>query len=357
MDKKEFKNINKEKDRVFDKFKLFFNDYSTNSTEDNLNGLLDIYQELVPNWVEQFNKLNENIREKNPTGNEVYDDFLRVKLPEGYSVDNLKVPKNEFDNSFKNIMHRGRIIHLSNKIAHYADYAFNSRLRYYLYENMIYPDTPEQFEDIRKCIRNIYRPTVKPIVKRNIQENLIIEYGFKAEDFDNGVLDSYNFRTLIEAYNMGMYIKDEEIESVNKKVIDNDRYDVSYGIKKMDDFNTVFVMDVQKFGQFAVHIKSPDLISQIKRKYNMPLYAMETKMLVDHMSDKAIEFIEDSKNDDSLDEERGISKIDKDSKRQRMRLKEEIKFLNLSKAEKHEIAVKGGLIKNDLEEIDDEERW
>jgi len=45
--------------------------------------------------------------------------------------------------------------------------------------------------------------------------------------------------------------------------------------------------------------------------------------------------------------------------KQRVRLLEELKFLDLTKAEKHELGVKGGLTRKELQELDDakEERW
>lgn len=155
-----------------------------------------------------------------------------------------------------------------------------------------------------------------------------------------------------------MYMKALEIENVNKLAHDYDLDDVSYGVKKVDEDNILFVMDVQGFGQFSVHMKEPNLIAQIKNKYRMPIYRRKTEMLVNHMSEDAKEFVQECREDDSMDEERNIPKFASETRKQRARLLEEIKFLDLTKAEKHELAVKGGLMKKELEELDftEEER-
>lgn len=110
-------------------------------------------------------------------------------------------------------------------------------------------------------------------------------------------------------------------------------------------------MDIQRFGQFSVHIKDKELISQIRTEYKMPLYNRETNMLVDRISDKAKEFFGDARNDYSLDKERRIPRFISEKRKKRARLKEEIKYLDLKPEKKHELAVKGGLIKRELEEI------
>lgn len=340
-------------------FNKLFDNYVINSTSYNLNKLLDIYQSLIPDWVEHFNDFNQELRERNPAPNKVFDEFLKVQLPKEYSVNDLKVSTDKkCYNIFDNIMQRGRTIHLSNKIAHHIDYLFDSKIRGYLYKHDIFPETPEDLKYIKRCIRQYYRPNSAYNVKQFAKRDLVYKFGFNPYDFNEGnELDRKNFPLLIKSYNNAMFIKDTEIENVNRLVIDNGRYDISYGLKEDDEYNTLFVMDIQRFGQFAVHVKNPDLISKIKVKYRMPLYRRETNFLVDHLSDKAKEFMEDAKNDASLDKERDIPINSNTSLKQRERLAAEIKFLGLSKAEKHEIAVKGGLIRRNLENIDsDEER-
>lgn len=338
---------------VFKRFEEVCKKYSASPSEDNLNALLEIYQALVPNWIESFNQFNRSLSERNSTKNRIFDDFLRVQLPDGYSIEDLKAPKNKDHNSFIDIMQRGRIIHLSNKIAHQFEFIFESRLKEFMQTNGITMDTPDEFYEIKRLIRQRYNPKTKFRTKATAESILISQFGFESEDFAEGKnLDILDFAELIRAYNDAMYIKDTEIESVDRLVHDYGRKDISYGLKKVDDDNILFVMDIQKFGQFAVHIKDPNLISQIRVKYRMPLYRRETRLLVDHMSDKAKEFLDDAKTDDSMDTERGIPKFISSSKKQRERLKAEIKFLDLTEAEKHEIAVKGGLIRRDLEEID-----
>lgn len=339
--------------RVFERFEEICRRYSVRSSEDNLNALLDVYQILIPNWKGDFNRFNRRLSQKNSTNNKVFDDFLRIQLPEDYSIENLKARRNEGGNSFIDIMQRGRIIHLSNKIAHQFDFIFESRLKEFMQTMCIPIHTPEEFYEIKRLIRQRYNARTKSGIKGAAEAILISQFGFEPEDFMEGKnLDTLDFKDLIKGYNDGMYIKDTEIENVDRLVHDQGRKDVSYGLKKVDDQNTLFVMDIQKFGQFSVHVKDPNLISQIRVRYRMPLYRRETSLLVDHMSDKAKEFLEAAKTDDSLDEERRIPRYVSDARKQRERLTEEIKFLDLTGAEKHELAVKGGLIRGNLEEID-----
>jgi len=257
-------------------------------------------------------------------------------------------------------MNRGRIIHLSNKIAHQFEYIMDSKLKEYMTRNGIEAATKEEFRQIKSLIRKIYREGSKDTVKQKAKETLKQDYHFTEEDFEKGRnLDSRNLPELVKVYNDGMYIKALEIENVNRLAHDYDRDDISYGVKKIDEDNILFVMDVRGYGQFSVHMKDPNLIAQIKTKYTMPIYRRKTEMLVNYVSKQAKEFIEESKQDDSMDEERNIPKHASEIRKKRARLLEELKFLDLTKAEKHELGVKGGLNRKELQELDnaEEERW
>lgn len=339
---------------IIKEFDLICQKYPITASEDNLNNLLDLFQKMRPNWIKDFNNLDKKLNSRN--NNKIHSDFLSVQLPEEYTVEELKAPKNEDKDSYTDIMQRGRIIYISNKIAHQFDYIFQSRLREYMAKRKIRANTSEEFYEIKRLVRQRYNQRTKPNVKEMSERKLIAQYGFKAEDFSaKRSLNMLGFNKLIKAYNDAMYIKDTEIESVNTLVQRYSRQDVSYGIKKDDEYNTLFIMDIQNFGQFAVHIIDPSLISQIKTKYEMPLYKRESLMLVDYMSDTAKEFVEKVPTDASMDQELKISEFMKEPKKQRARLKERIKCLDLTAGGKHEIAVKSGLKRKELQEIDKSE--
>lgn len=343
---------------IFEGFEQIYEKYAQRASEENLNGLLEVYQAIMPNWVKDYNDLSKRLHDKSEIHSKEFDDFLDIQLPKDYTVKSLKASKNEKNSVFVDIMQRGRIIHLVNKIAHQFEYIFENKLRQYIMENDITLYSLEEFYQVKKLVRTLYAKGTENEVKELARNKLIRNYEFD-EDFDQKENSEFlQLPALIKAYNNAMYIKDMEIENVNSLAHNYDRSDISYGIKREDEDNTLFVMDVFKFGQFSVHIKNPELAAQIKREYTMPIYRRKTAMLVNYMPKKAKEFVRDSKTDDSLDEERNIPIHASSARKQRMRLMEEIKFLNLSKGAKHEMAVKGGLLREELEEIDktEEER-
>lgn len=357
MEKKE---VGRFDDYIIEEFEAIYGDYNIQSSEQNLNRLLDVFQKLKPNWVEKFNELDQRLIDEKEIEDETFSNFLSIKLPKAYTVDRLKAPKNEKNSALVDIIQRGRIIHLVNKIAHHFEDVFDNRIMEYMIKNNIPCETREEFYDVKRQIRQIYNSNTRNRVKEIAQSNLILSYGFEEKDFARGKnLDALNLPELVRAYNNGMYIKALEIENVNRLVHDYDRDDISYGVKKFDEDNILFVMDVRGYGQFSVHMKDPNLIAQIKTKYTMPIYRRKTAMLVNYVSKQAKEFIEESKQDDSMDEERNIPKHASEIRKQRARLLEELKFLDLTKAEKHELGVKGGLTRKELQELDDseEERW
>lgn len=345
---------------IFTTFDDIMEKYAGNVSEDNLNQLLELYERVTPNWVHSFNVLSKDLQEQSNSKSREFSDFFSLQLPKNYSVKHLKAPKNKTNDIGKDIMQRGRIIHLSNKLAHQFEYIFDSALKGYMTQNDMMPQTPEEFYDVKKLVRQMYNPRTNEKIKQRARDILMTTYEFQLDDFEIGKnLDALPLPELIKAYNDAMYIKASEIENVNALAHNYDRQDISYGLKKDDDSKTLFVMDVQGFGQFSVHVVDPNLIAQIKRKYKMPLYRKKTAMLVNAVSAKTKEFIQESKEDASMDEERRIPKNVSEARKRRLRLKEEIMFLDLTKAEKHELAVKGGLRKQELEEIDnaEEERW
>lgn len=258
------------------------------------------------------------------------------------------------------IMNRGRIIHLANKIAHQFEYIMDSRLKEYMTRNDIQVETKEQFRQIKSLMKKVYRKDTKDSVKQMAKETLKQEHHFAEEDFEAGKnLDTLMLPELIKAYHNGMYLKALEIGQVDRLAKKHNRQDISYGLRRESDDDILFVMDVSKFGQFSVHVKDPALVAQIRRTYEMPIYRTKTAMLVNHLPNKTKQFIQDSIEDDSLDEERGIAENATEPQKRQARLVAEINELRLPKGAKHDIAVKAGLRKRNLERIDqmkDEER-
>lgn len=337
----------------FRELDTFYKDYELRDSEENLNELLNVYQRIQPDWVERFNELHQKLLNENKIKDKTFNDFLVVQLPKKYTVQNLKVPKNKNSDPFVDVMQRGRIIHLANKIAHCFERIFDRNLKKYMKENGLDSISKNSFEEVKKLVKKVYTPTTKEEVTEEAKTILQEKYGFAKVDFEEGKnLDTLKFPELIKAYDNGMYIKDREMISVNNLVQFYGLEDVSYGVKREGE-EDLFVMDIQGFGQFSVHMVEKDLVSQIKAKYKMPIYRMETATLVNHMSDDAKEFMQDAKEDDSMDDERDISNSMSELQKQRVRLLEELKFLDLTKAEKHELGVKGGLTRKELQELDD----
>lgn len=356
--------INKEK--IAEILKRFNNnidkEYMLNTSDQNLNNLLSFYKELVPDWKKKYNKFNKRINTSEERG---FDELLGAQLPpKSYTIDDLKVSANnsEGKNSREilvdDIMQRGRIIHLSNKIAHEFEHIFRATLKEYIRVNEIkIPNYRRNFKNVLSLMRKAYSPTLDED-KKDIAKQELKKFGFRDEDFEEGKnLDECNFDQLILGFSNAMKIKDMEIENVHLLARENKVKEISYGYKEdgTERNGSLFVMDVLNFGQFSVHVKSIDLIEQLKTSpYQMPVYSLETDMLVDHQSKEAREFYDNAISNEEFDEQIGINDKTLDIDKERRRLVEHIKQLDMPKGRKHELGVRYGLGRKQLKRIEAE---
>lgn len=87
-----------------------------------------------------------------------------------------------------------------------------------------------------------------------------------------------------------MCIKDAELHKI-VSLLEEDKLS-SYGMITHTEVESgkekernLFVLDVPFFGQMSVHIKSPELISQLgKHKYPYPVYQRESILLTDRLT-------------------------------------------------------------------------
>lgn len=92
---------------------------------------------------------------------------------------------------------------------------------------------------------------------------------------------------------------------------------------------------------------------QIKESpYQMPIYSFETDLLVDYKSKKAREFYENAINNQEFDERLGINEKTLDKDKERRRLVEHIKQLDMPQGKKHELGVRYGLTRKQLKRIE-----
>lgn len=337
-------------------------EYMLNTSEQNLNNLLSFYRELVPDWKRKYNKFNKRI---NTSEDNIFDELLGAQLPSKiYTIEDLKV--NSDDNKGRNsreilvndIMQRGRIVHLSNKIAHEFEHFFRATLKEYMRTNEIkIPNYKKNFQNVLGLMRKAYSPTLSED-KKDIAKQELKRFGFKDEDFEFGKkLDECNFEQLILGFNNAMKIKDMEIENIHLLAKQNRVKEISYGYKEDQTGRnrSLFVMDISNFGQFSVHVKSMDLIEQLKETpYQMPIYSVETDILVNYKSKRAREFYESAINNQEFDERLGINEKTPDKDKEKRRLVEHIKQLDMAKGKKHELGVRYGLTRKQLKRIEAE---
>ncbi len=337
-------------------------EYMLNTSEQNLNNLLSFFRELVPDWKKKYNKFNKRINTSEERG---FDELLGAQLPaKRYTIDDLKVTpdnsegKNSRELLIDDIMQRGRIIHLSNKIAHEFEHIFRATLKEYIRVNEIrIPNNRGNFKNVLALMRKAYSPTLDED-KKDVAKQELKRFGFRDKDFEEGKnLDECNFKELILGFSNAMKIKDMEIENVHLLARENKVKEISYGYKEdgTGRNGSLFVMDVSNFGQFSVHVKSIDLIEQLKTSpYQMPIYSIETDMLVDYQSEQAKEFYNNAIANQEFDDKLGINERTIDKDRERRRLVEHIKQLDMPKGRKHELGVRYGLTRKQLKRIEAE---
>lgn len=145
-------------------------------------------------------------------------------------------------------------------------------------------------------------------------------------------LKQMGYDVLAKAYINSMAVKDEAIaESIDLLKEDKDQ---SFGLAKIRNGKTkkeenIFVIDIPCFGQMSVHIYAPELITSLSEyKYTYPIYQTENVLLSDRASKYQESFLSKSTEE----------------------LIESLKKLK-SKKEAHEIAVKAGLTKEEIDII------
>lgn len=342
-------------------YSSFINEeYMLNTPDQNLNNLLDFYKELVPNWKQTYNKFNKRI---NTSEDKKFDELLGAQLSRNVSIDSLKISpdsqegKNSREILIDEIMQRGRIVHLSNKIGHEFEHILKSTLKEYVRTHEIkIPNYKRNFNRVVSLMRKAYSPTLDDS-KKEVAKDELKKFGFSDKDFEKGNLDECNFESLNIGFNNSMKIKDMEIENIHLMIKKNKVKEISYGYKEDTTSKkaSLFVMDVANFGQFSVHVKSVDLIEQLKSSpYQMPVYSIETDLLVDHKSEAANEFYKNAISNSEFDEKLGITEKTIDKEKERRRLIEQIRALDMPQGRKHELGVRYGLGRKQLKRIESE---
>jgi len=240
----------------FRELDVFYKGYELRNSEENLNGLLNVYQRIQPDWVERFNNLHQRLLNKNKIKEKTFNDFVVVQLPKKYTVQNLKAPKNKNNDPFVDVMQRGRIIHLANKIAHCFERIFDSNLKKYLRENGLDSISKSSFEEVKKLVKKVYNPTTKEEVIEKAKTILQEKYGFAKMDFEEGVFSDKDFISpsyinlsnpkLIEIDEMYYstliavnYYREQE-DLILKNLIDtNINMNISVFYEKQDSYKTI----------------------------------------------------------------------------------------------------------------------
>ncbi len=118
---------------AIDKLNKVHENYSVNSSKDTLNELLEIYQEINPDWVKEYNRREEEKLKYRKTQSSVLDKLILNKLPNNFDVSKIK-SKRKIGKNDEQIdpIELGRIIHISNKIAHTYESAINNIINEYV---------------------------------------------------------------------------------------------------------------------------------------------------------------------------------------------------------------------------------
>lgn len=118
---------------AIDKLNKVHENYSVNSSKDTLNELLEIYQEINPDWIKEYNRREEEKLKYRKTQSSVLDKLILNKLPNNFDVSKIK-SKRKIGKNDEQIdpIELGRIIHISNKIAHTYESAINNIINEYV---------------------------------------------------------------------------------------------------------------------------------------------------------------------------------------------------------------------------------
>lgn len=349
---------------IIKEFIRFNNLYSSNTNGKNLNYLLEFYQDLNPYWVQDYNRMIDRVRREKTTGSRVNDEIVYMNLPPKYSVRDLKVEETGKDRDlYDEIMLKGRIIQLSNKIAHIFDHEIHDIVDEYLKKYEL-----RYNEETRNKIYNLVSDAFDP--KSTEEQRMYASNALVGYDVMVDWIKDERLPMLIEARDHAYSIKDQEICNVHKQAEEwknvrkrGDVRQVSYGRKLDENGKSLFVMDIDNFGQFSVHMPKHSMTGHIKRRYPMPNYQRNTVVLNDYRNPAFTAFLSDAIEDDEWDEEISNGRRYSEKTLKSLRLVKAIKDIisysegevGISKEQAHELAVKSGLSLRDQKDIDDSE--
>lgn len=107
--------------------------YSLNSSKDTLNELLEIYQEINPNWQKEYNRREEEKLQYRNTNSSVFDGLILNKLPSNFDTSKIKSKRKiGKDDEPIDPIELGRIIHIANKISHTYELEINNIITEYI---------------------------------------------------------------------------------------------------------------------------------------------------------------------------------------------------------------------------------
>lgn len=195
------------------------------------------------------------------------------------------------------------------------------------YESLIYHFNNREMDQIAKSAHRYFIAESNMNTKAaNIAQRQLAKNGITIDEIE--ILRKRGYDALAKGYVDCMAIKDEAIaESI--KILKEDKTQ-SFGLAKVKNGKreeNVFVIDVPCFGQMSVHIYDEKLISALSEdKYKYPIHNFDNVLLID----KASEYQEGFLLQDTPE------------------LIESLRRLK-SRKEAHEIAVKAGFEKDELE--------
>lgn len=286
--------------------------------------IMEAIEKINSNYISEFRK----IETKKPKTRqiEIDDDFeLRsvIEAAEGLPI-----------------VEKALEIFYSNKIAHLcrtaqknmiSDLTQEENEKNMGYESLMYRFSDEEMNRVA-IFTHRYFIAKKSLNKKveNIAKRRLEKDGINQEMLN--VLEERGYDVLSKTYLDCMAIKSETIdESVELLKKDENQ---SFGMAKVKNNKTgkeesLFVIDVPCFGQMSVHICSEELMTQLSDcEYKYPIYQTENVLLIDSVSKYQANLLKKSNSE----------------------LIQELKAMK-SREEAHEIAVKAGFNRSELEEI------
>lgn len=258
---------------------LDLENYLIMDESEKLDLLLEMFKQFKSDYIDNYNKMEEKKSER-----------VQISIPRGYDLkDLIKSVDGEI------ILQKALEIYYSNKVAHYAEYWQKDFLRQFLkkYQN------PENLFDIiinDSRLFGIINNSLFRIFDEYNQDNtreikyhkdILKRYGIGERELR---ILGKSIPSLVNIYRDAMCIKDAELHEI-VSLLEEDKLS-SYGMITHTEVESgkekernLFVLDVPFFGQMSVHIKSPELISQLgKHKYPYPVYQRESILLTDRLT-------------------------------------------------------------------------